>query len=261
MPSAKKEAARYDTFAELSSDSMMIVEESGKFIAMNASARNMLGYSREEIGSLDLDVIGARSIRNRLPEFRRIGRVRAEGTLVRKDGNMLATVFNTAAMGDGSFQFVLGQAKDRRSSGETIFESAPVPIVELDLLSRRMAVMSLNKQARALCGKAAAEDCVGKSPTELLGVAESEVEKLVDIARGCPTEAARRTWSIKVGDRPARFFKTYLELIGNGDDLASRALLSLCDVTDEIYIQNELGTAIKEKNKLLDLLSSARHCQ
>ena len=251
MTSIKKGDARYHTFTESSPDSMMIVEESGRFIAMNASARNMLGYSREEIGELDLDVIGARSIRNRLPEFRRIGRIRAEGTLVRKDGNTVATVFNTAAMGDGTFQFVLGQSTDKRSSDETVIEAAPLPFIELDLSSRHTEVKSLNRQARSLCGKAKGADCVGKSLTELLGVAESDVETLVEAARGCWGGVVSRTWIIKAGGRPERYFKTHLTLMGPAEDPANGALLSLCDVTDETFMQKELSAALKEKTLLL----------
>lgn len=251
MTSTKRGDARYHTFTESSPDSMMIVEESGRFIAMNASARSMLGYSREEIGELDLDVIGARSIRNRLPEFRRLGRVRAEGTLVHKDGNTLATVFNAAAMGDGTFQFVLGKAADKRSSDETIIEAAPLPLIELDPGSRHMEVKSLNRQARSLCGVAKDGNCIGKSLSELLGVAESEVANLIDAARGCWGGVVSRTWIVKMGDRPERYLKTHLTLMGPAEAPASRALLSLCDVTDEMYVQKELSTALKEKALLL----------
>jgi len=228
---------------------MMLVEESGRLIAMNASARTMLGYSREEIGALDLDLIGASPIQNRLSEFRKLGRVRAEGTLVRKDGNRLWAVFNTAALGDGTYQFVLGKPRARSPSMEMLFELSPLPIIELDLSSGRAIVKGLNRLARALCGAPIGKASAETNLTELLGVDEREVELLIDAARG--NRAETRKWLIKVGDRPERYYKAQLMMIGSDEDPAREALLSLSDVTDEMFVHQELSAALKEKTMLL----------
>ena len=229
----------------------MIVEGSGRLIAMNASARKLLGYSKDEVVDLDLASLGADAIRGRFSEFRKRERVRAEGSLVGKDGEVITAIFNTAAMADGSYQFVLVHVEDRMVPGEILFESAPLPLIELDLSSPSPTVKRLNMQARALCGMTRGADDVGTSLTTLLGLTEHEAVDLSEWAYKREAGIYVRTWMIKVHDRPGRYGKAQVTLVGRIDDPASRALLSLCDITDEVLAQNELRASVKEKTVFL----------
>jgi|GEM_PF-2882429 len=246
MASNERGATRFHTFSESSPDSMMIVEGSGRFIAMNASARRMLGYSREEIGELYLDSIGAGAIRDSFPEFRKIGRVKAEGSLVSKDGNTLKAVFHTAAMGDGSYQFVLGPSQERESTGQTIFDSAPFPLIELDCGSDGLVVRNLNGQAQSLCGSTGAADCRGRRLSQLLNLRDRDVLGLEEWLRSDRAAAYENTWTIRSGDGPERHLKSRMTRIGRGAEAGDRALLSLCDVTEEVSAKNEIIATLKD---------------
>jgi PAS domain S-box-containing protein len=251
MPSTKKQSPRFHTFSENTPEAMMIVEGSGRLIAMNASARKLLGYSKDEVVDLDLASLGADAIRSRFSEFRKRERVRAEGSLLRKDGEVITAVFNTAAMGDGSYQFVLVHVEDRVVPGEILFESAPLPLIELDLSLPSPTVKRLNMQARVLCGQTGGADNIGTSLTTLLGLTDHDAVDLSEWAYKREAGVYVRTWMIKVHDHPGRYGKAQVTLVGRIDDPASRALLSLCDITDEVLAQNELRASVKEKTVFL----------
>jgi PAS domain S-box-containing protein len=242
---------RFHTFSEDSPDSMAIVEGSGRFIAMNASAREMLGYSWQDIPSLDLVSIGATAIRDRLGEFRRIGRVRAEAQALRKDGARLRAVFNTAAMGDGCFQFVIAEVSEPETRAEPLHEEAPLPLVELRLGSGGPVVQGMNGSALLLCGPGQARDLDGASPTALLGIGEAELAGLIEKARNSGASACEGSWILGRGDGSRRYFKVCASAPRSTGEAEERVVLSLCDLTEEKQAEARLLASAGSQSLLL----------
>jgi PAS domain S-box-containing protein len=235
---------RYHTFGEDKPESMLITEGNGRFIAMNASARRMLGYSRKDLPELDLDSIGARTVRDRLIDVRKIGRARVEGSARNKDGRRFRAVFHTAAMGDGSFQFVLDEIKAREPGGVLLFEDAPLPIIEVNRRPGGISIENINRQARILCGGGEVEDFLGQSVSGLLGLSDQEmVERLAEAQGG--RGFFDLAWSTKDLREEKRCFKLLAAPLGPSDETGERLLLSFSDITDEKLEAERLAESIK----------------
>jgi PAS domain S-box-containing protein len=241
---------RYHTFAEDAPDSMMIIEGSGRFIAMNASARRMLGYSWQDLPELDLETIGAKAIRDRLKEFRRIGRVRFEATALRKDGRALRLVFHTAAMGDGSFQILLAEIENRDRPVDALFEDAPLPIVEAQLSSDCFVVERINREARSFLGGGGTFEFVGKSFSSLFCIRDEDLAGLLLKARR-GDGVCEGGWILKDHTGANRHCRICVTLSTGTDDPKKRAVFSFIDVTDEKLREMELAGSLEAKSLLL----------
>ncbi len=243
--------AKYRTFRESSPDSMMIVERSGRLIAMNAPARDRLRYSKQDVLELDLDALGASAIRERFPEIQRIGRVRLQGILCTKDGTTLKAAFNSVAMGDGSYQFVLGWPESQETSADTLFQLAPEPILELDLAEELPRVLKMNHQATVFWNEGMSEGYQGKELGQLLGLEEASLAELLAWLRTEETGLFEGTWTIGPWEEARRYFKARVARIEGTASSHKRAVLSLCDISAEKLAESAMSLAIQEKNLLL----------
>lgn len=240
---------RYHIYSEFSPESMLLTEGSGRVIAMNASARKQLGYSRQDILEMDLDSLGAPAIRERLGEFHRLGRARAEGSALRKDGERLEAVFNVAALGDGSFQFLLSGLRDGRLDAELLFERAPLPLIFARLTLEGLVVQGINHQARSLCGGGGRDDFAGRDLAAILPGGGLDLAKALrfDLDGRASGELV---WAMSEPEGRSRVFKVRVtRALGvEGGGLLELAFL---DVSEESSREESLAALAKDRTLLL----------
>jgi two-component sensor histidine kinase len=207
----------------------------------------MLGYSRQDLSDLNLDSMGAQSIRSRLKDFRRLGRVRVEASARKKDGLDLRMIFHTAAMGDGSYQILLSKIEDPGAGGELLFEDAPLPLVEVSLSQGCVLVVNINRQARLLCGGGEPSNFAGRKFSSLFGLGDEVVQGLLDRGRNAST-ACEGFW---LPDQEEAFGHYYKICIARRGQAGEGLVLSLCDITEEKKAVVEALASLKWKSILL----------
>ncbi len=86
---------------------IFVVNDAGEYTNVNRAACEMVGYTREELLSMTIadigDIEGSPDDDSLLQELKDTGRVRAETTLMHKDGHKVDVLFDGVAFGDGRF--------------------------------------------------------------------------------------------------------------------------------------------------------------
>ncbi|HET7839559.1 MAG TPA: histidine kinase dimerization/phosphoacceptor domain -containing protein [Rectinemataceae bacterium] len=274
-------------FREESPECMMVVAGSGRFRRMNASAREFLGYTKEELFHLNLDLIGAGSVRDRFGELGKSGRSRIEGSFVKKNGTPVRAVMHAAGVGDGSYQLILAEiaaAREAREAADKALAldlgSTPLLLADLSALRLRLeglragGMRDLEARLRGAPGELAALAALvrplamSRSLGELLGrvVAGDRPARIQDLLAGAGGGFAATLSGLWRGGASCesvyalelaegrRFFRVQLSLEPARADPWSRALLSFVDVTGERRSLDELEAAVAEKTLLLEEL-------
>lgn len=103
--------ARYRTLFEQSSDSILIIDENGRYIDANPQAEKLTGYSREELLSMsvaDLTFTEYRSVAEDLyQQLKQDNRAKGEAIFRLKDGRQITVEYTASCIVPGMYQSVL----------------------------------------------------------------------------------------------------------------------------------------------------------
>ncbi len=272
-------------FVEDSPECMMEVAGSGSFQRINASAREFLGYTREELSRLSLDLIGAGSVRRKVHDLGSLGRSRIEGSFVKKNGRAVRAVMHAAAAGDGNFQLILAEiaaarvARERETKGPPTLGLVASPLLLADLSGIRKRFEELRREGLADLGAYLAEDgsrtglftslvrplAFCRNLGELLGrvepgtgqegiqdiLARPEMDFgtiLVGLWRGGTSSESRASLLL---DEGRRSYRLVLKIDPESALTWSKAALAFVDISEETRQQAELAASIEEKTFLL----------
>jgi PAS domain S-box-containing protein len=118
---------RYRTLVETASEGIFITDPEGRYIDVNPSGCEMLGYTREEILSLHIsDLIPAEDLREKpvpLNELHRGEAMLSERRLIRKDGTLMDAEISGRALPDGNLLGVVRDVTSRRDTERALRES------------------------------------------------------------------------------------------------------------------------------------------
>lgn len=118
---------RYRTLVETASEGIFITDPEGRYIDVNPSGCEMLGYSREEILSLRIsDLIPAEDLREKpvpFEELRSGEAMLSERRLIRKDGTLMDAEISGRVQPDGNLLGVVRDVTSRRETERALRES------------------------------------------------------------------------------------------------------------------------------------------
>jgi two-component sensor histidine kinase len=224
---------------------MMLVAQSGHLISMNAAARRLLGYSPQDIPSLDLEALGTQAISGRLGEFCQLGRAGVEGMVITKQGRRVQAQLSTAAMEDGSLQFMITALAEASPQGDAISEEAPVPFLDLSLGPEAPRIEWMNHSARELLGEG-----VGSSPAPLFGVDAKEFAVLLENA-GDGGSLCKTLWTGTPGDNNRRAFKFCVRILRGATAAGDKGLISFTETTEDRRELELLTESLRRDSVLL----------
>ncbi len=168
----------FRTLIEQASDGIFIADSHGRYIDVNSSACEMLGYSREELLRLRIpDIVAKASLASqplRLEDLRKSKSLISERVLVRKDGTVLATESSSKSLPDGRIIAIVRDITERNNAlarfheseeqYRTLAETATDAIVTIDENSK---ILYMNAAIKNVFGYAR-EELIGKQLTILM---------------------------------------------------------------------------------------------
>ncbi len=201
--SARQYASEVETLYDLAPCGYHSLDVDGRFVRINRTELEWLGYSREEVlGRLKFsDLLAPESVarfRETFPRFKEAGRIDGvEFDLVRKDGSRLPVALSAAAVYDGSGNYLMSRStmfditERRRAEASTLALNAQLQVraAELEAANKELESFSysvshdLRTPLRAIDGysRMLQEDHDGKLDDEgrrLLGVIRESSQRM-----------------------------------------------------------------------------------
>src|SRR5512133_3686608 len=109
---------KYRILVEQASDGIAIYDQTGRLVEVNTRACEVIGYTREELLSLNVsDVIAPQSLAEtplRYEALRNGQPVLGERVLLRKDGSTLPVELSARMLSDGRFQVIVRDITQRK---------------------------------------------------------------------------------------------------------------------------------------------------
>jgi PAS domain S-box-containing protein len=172
---------KFRTVYDNVTDAIFILEPDGRFIDMNRTAHERLGYTKEEMLSLHISDLNApefnAGLKERLAGIRDKGHTFFESGHRRKDGSIMPVEVNARAMefdGRSVFLSVVRDLTERRQADieirktnsrlSTLIQAIPDMVIFKDIEGKHILV---NRAVEELVGHSAAE-IIGKTAEELM---------------------------------------------------------------------------------------------
>jgi len=118
---------QYRNLVEQASDGIFVSDSNGKYIDVNTHGCNMLGYSREEILSMNLTDLIPREDLTKIPvkwdDLRAGKSVVNERKMICKDGSLLPVEISARMFSDGRLQGITRDITERKQAEEALLES------------------------------------------------------------------------------------------------------------------------------------------
>lgn len=118
---------RYKALIEQAVDGIIMVDDSGKIILVNEAISNMLGYSRDELITLNIADTYPEQERlfavQHLSKVKETGQVRIERRMRKKDGTLIPVESIISITNEGNYQSIIRNMTDKRIAEEVIKES------------------------------------------------------------------------------------------------------------------------------------------
>jgi len=214
----RKSEQNYRGLLEQASDGIFISDPEGQYILVNKAACDLVGYSKEELLSLNLrDLLPPEEILKqplRLDELRSGKTVLIERMLLHKDGRRIPCELSAIQLPDGRFQSFVRNIAKRKQAEEaqlrneqryrTLFENSPIAIWEEDF-SRAKKYLDELQQA----GVADLEAFFASHPDEL-----EKCARMIEITN--VNQAALRMYGAKT---KRELIETVHQIIGSGERL------------------------------------------
>lgn len=141
---------KYRLLFESANDALLVANEFGKYIDANRRAEELLGYPRKELLRMRVNDITPDKIspigEARYEEFKRVGRMSGEYTIVRKNGTKADVEFSANRIAQGRYLSSLRDVTARKQAEEALRKSEERfrRYFELGLIG--MAITTLNKK-------------------------------------------------------------------------------------------------------------------
>ncbi|MFQ5571495.1 MAG: PAS domain S-box protein [Rhodothermales bacterium] len=120
-------AARYQTLVEQASDGIFLADHEGRYISVNRSGLEMLGYTEEELLQRKItDLVPKEDLETDPIRFEALFRgetLMVERRLIRKDGTLLPVEISAKMLPDGCLQGIVRDITERKQAEEALRES------------------------------------------------------------------------------------------------------------------------------------------
>lgn len=200
----------YKRLFERAPDAILVVDGDGQYVDANPAACELTGYTRDEILQMRVGGLTVPSDRGysvkRFDLLRKVGQLRADRILLRKNGTTAHIEAHAVSLGDGRFLTIVRDISERVASREQLQRSVDAYSTLVELC--HAAVISAGVEGRIQSWNPAAEDLFGYSKREAMGL--PVVRLIPERLRDVHTEGFRRQAE---GARSAAFTRT---LYGEG---------------------------------------------
>ncbi|OYT27570.1 MAG: hypothetical protein B6U97_01110 [Candidatus Altiarchaeales archaeon ex4484_96] len=123
----KESESKFKTIVLNSPDSIFITDQEGNFLFVNESASDMLGYTRDEFGGMNVsDISSPDDLETNLMYFKKLiesGELFMELNLLRKDGSIIPTELNAFVLPDARVYGSCRDLTERRKAEDAIRKS------------------------------------------------------------------------------------------------------------------------------------------
>ncbi len=173
----RKSEQNYRAYVDNSPVAFFIADAQGRYVDVNGAACGMLGYSREELLSMSIDMVdkteGLDKIKQEFHELKEKNRYRGERRLQHKDGHYVDVLLDAVSLEEDlhiafcqdimDFKDVLRRLRAANSKINSLFNNLPLVIIALDNDGR---IISWNAMSEILLN-VRSEDALGKTFGEL----------------------------------------------------------------------------------------------
>lgn len=258
----RQSEANYHRLMEQAVDAIVVTDAQGNYVDVNAAACTLLGYSRSEFLSMaGSDMIAAADLPNALLRMKKIklGKIiRAETSLVRKDGTHVPVEFSARQLEDGRILAFVSDITERKQMEEALqqaratletrvqkrtalrasqatlqgfFDSVPFMMGIAELDGEKTVVVSANHATTQFLG-IQLEDLPGKTGKEL-GNPEDLEQLFVEYYRRCQREGAPARFEYEYPYRGGRrWLEVNVAFIGMGNSGKPRFSFVAEDITE-----------------------------
>jgi PAS domain S-box-containing protein len=164
----QKSEEKFRSYIEHAPDVVLIVDESGKFLEINDSGCQKLGYSKDEIGKMSIrDVLAEESQEEGLTHFKKViaeGAAKSELWHVRNDGSKSCMLVDAVKLSETRVMGFLKDITEQKRINELYrsqFENSPDIILIID---REYKIEAINRGF----GNSTTEDLKGRDAIEIL---------------------------------------------------------------------------------------------
>ena len=231
---------RYRSLFEHASEGVFIADQDGRYVDVNPSGCDMLGYTREEILNLSIkDLVAAEdqiTTPLRLDQLRAGKVFQSERRMIRKDGSFLPVEISGKMLPDGRFQGMVRDISERKLAEEilkasearfrSLIEQAPLAIA----LTRNGITLYSNSKFAALFGFCGIEETLGKAAVDYFAPSEkaASLERTQMRTRRLPTPSEIETVIVRKDgvEVPAHMSVATVQLADGDANLAILADIS-----------------------------------
>ncbi len=238
----KSSEEKYRMLLELATDAFFQGDRNGYFITVNSKATDLTGYSKEELLKLKMDDLFPKQMLEKKPlqyEALNSGQsIKAERTLLRKDGRLVEVEMNSRQMPDGTYQSILHDITESKQFEKALMENqmrlqsivsnAPVIIFGLD--SNGVFTFSEGKGLAVL----------GLKPGEVVGRSALEVYKDFPEIVETLKRALRGEILSQVHDMGNWVFDVYYSPVKDENNRMTGLIGVATDITDNRKAEAEL---------------------
>ena len=109
---------KYRMLLEMATDAIFQGSEKGDFIVVNTAAKELTGYSKDELLKMNMkDLFSSESLQENPPKYDQLRNretVYSERDLIRKDGTVINIEMNSRMMPDGTYQAIIRDITERK---------------------------------------------------------------------------------------------------------------------------------------------------
>lgn len=158
---------QYRSLMEQASDGIYTMDQSGRFLSVNARGCELLGYSAEQLLTMSLaDMLPPGSPPPRLEELRRHGSIITERTIRRGDGGLIEIEVSGTLLADGRIQGIARDITARKTLEAEMrkLSSAVQQTADLVVITDRRGVIEYVNPAFVATTGYAKEEAIGATP-------------------------------------------------------------------------------------------------
>jgi PAS domain S-box-containing protein len=261
--SIRQSEEKFRTLFESATDALFILDLEGNFIAVNKTAYERLGYTREEMLSMHLSRLDppefAAKVSARLQQVLNRGHAVMESAHLKKDGSVMPVEINARIIeydGRKAVFSIIRDISERKRAEEqladlnarlqTLIRSIPDLVAFKDTGGRHVVV---NKALEEFTGLSQSE-LIGKTNADLLPAELLESCNRSDetVLRDLKPLQYEEYYTDRAGE--IRYFDTIKTPIFDGPDVAGIVTVSR-EITDRKKIEEQVRSSLREKEVLL----------
>jgi len=154
----RRSEEKYRMLLELASDAFFQGSEKGDFIIVNTAAKELTGYSKDELLKMNMkDLFSAVTLQENPPKYEQLRKgetVYSERDLVRKDGTIINIEMNSRMMPDQTYQAFIRNITERKRIEKALKQKLGEMEIYYELaITRERKMIALKSEINILLGR------------------------------------------------------------------------------------------------------------